>query len=193
MFSLDVSLHYLDTVNCSAPMLEMEKYNMPVEEQNGEPEGTLNDSTSMDVPPSDVEESREHKVAAAALELTSSTSGEAKISLTFAPATEETFLHLPSMEDLRRAMEEKCLKSYKIIHTGFSVLGFMNNMCSCYIDLAKNSKNQSLETETVSDMSKAGNESSAADISMGLVVVPECEISADGWRAMSNMKDITVG
>ncbi|VVB12120.1 unnamed protein product [Arabis nemorensis] len=42
-------------------------------------------------------------------------------------------------------------------------------------------------------MSKVGDESGAADISMGLVVVPECEISAEGWRAVSNMNDITVG
>ncbi|VVB12121.1 unnamed protein product [Arabis nemorensis] len=61
--------------NCSAPMLEMEKSNMFVEERNGEPEGTLNDTTSIGVPPSAVEESSEHKVAAAALELASATSG----------------------------------------------------------------------------------------------------------------------
>lgn len=51
----------------------------------------------------------------------------------------------------------------------------MKDMCSCYINLTKNTKNQSLETKTVSGMSKAGEESSAADISMGLVVVHECE------------------
>lgn len=194
MFSLDVSLHYLDTGNCSAPVLEMEKSNMVVEERNGEPEGPLNATTARDIPPSSVEESSEHKVAAAALELASSTSGEAKISLSFVPATGETTnLCLPSMEDLRRAMEKKCLQSYKIVHPGFSVLGFMKDMCSCYIDVAENSTNQSLETETVCDMSKGGDESGAADVSMKLVVVPECEISADGWRAISNMKDITCG
>ncbi|XP_024008310.1 probable inactive histone-lysine N-methyltransferase SUVR1 [Eutrema salsugineum] len=48
-------------------------------------------------------------------------------------------------------------------------------------------------SETVSDMIKVGDESGAADISMGLVIVPECEISADGWRAFSNTKDITGG
>ncbi|ESQ36525.1 hypothetical protein EUTSA_v10007184mg [Eutrema salsugineum] len=49
------------------------------------------------------------------------------------------------------------------------------------------------DSETVSDMIKVGDESGAADISMGLVIVPECEISADGWRAFSNTKDITGG
>lgn len=188
MFLFDTSLHYSDTGNCSAPMLEMEKSIMHVEERDRENEDILNDTTSMNVPPSAIGESIERK-AAASVELASSNSGEAKICLTFAPATGETTnLCLPSMEDFRRAMEEKCLKSYKIFHPEFSVLGFMKDMCSCYIDLAKNATSQSLETET-----KVGDESGAAGISMGLVVVPECDISTDGWRAISNVKDITVG
>ncbi|XP_010457434.1 PREDICTED: probable inactive histone-lysine N-methyltransferase SUVR1 isoform X1 [Camelina sativa] len=65
----------------------------------------------------------------------------------------------------------------------------MKDLCSCYVDMVNNSTNQSLETETVS---KVGDESAAA-CSMGLVVVPECEISSDGWRAINNVKDITVG
>ncbi|KAL1188852.1 putative inactive histone-lysine N-methyltransferase SUVR1 [Cardamine amara subsp. amara] len=179
--------------NSSALMLEMEKSKMRVEERDRETKDSLND-TAMDVPPSAIGGSSEHKFAAAALELASSTSGEAKICLSFAPATGETAnLCLPSMEDLRRAMEEKCLRSYKIVHPDFSVLGFMKAMCSCYIDLAKNSTNQSLETETMCAVSKAGDESSADGTSMGLVVAPECEISADGWRAISNIKDIAVG
>ncbi|CAA0162969.1 unnamed protein product [Arabidopsis thaliana] len=184
-----------DTGNCSAPMLEMGKSNIHVQEWDWETKDILNDTTAMDVSPSSaIGESSEHKVAAASVELASSTSGEAKICLSFAPATGETTnLHLPSMEDLWRAMEEKCLKSYKIVHPEFSVLGFMKDMCSCYIDLAKNSTSQLLETETVCDMSKAGDESGAVGISMPLVVVPECEISGDGWKAISNMKDITAG
>ncbi|XP_023645550.1 probable inactive histone-lysine N-methyltransferase SUVR1 isoform X2 [Capsella rubella] len=177
--------------NCLAPMIEMEKPEMHVEEQDKENEDILNDTTVMVVPPS----TSEHMVAAAtSVELASSASGEAKIFLSFTPVTGETTnFCLPSMEDLRRAMEEKCLKSYKIVNPEFSVLGFMKDLCSCYIDLAKNSTNQSLETETLCDMSKVGDESGAAGVSMGLVVVPECEISADGWRAINNVKDITVG
>lgn len=194
MFPFDTCLHYLDTGNSSALMLEMKKSNMHVEKQDREIKDIINDTTAMDGLPSAIGDSSEHKVAASALELASSTSGEAKICLSFAPATGETaILRLPSMEDLRRAMEEKCLQSYKIVHPGFSVLGFMQDMCSCYIDLAKNSTKQSLETETVRDRSKAGDESGADGTSMGLVVTPECEISADGWRAISNIKDITVG
>ncbi|XP_010462554.1 PREDICTED: probable inactive histone-lysine N-methyltransferase SUVR1 [Camelina sativa] len=171
----------LDTGNCSAPMLEMEKSNTHVEERDRETEEILRITTTKDVPPS---------ATAASVELASSTSGEAKICLTFSPATgETTSLCLPSMEDFRRAMEEKCLKSYKIVHPEFSVLGFMKDLCSCYVDMVNNSTNQSLETETVS---KVGDESAAA-CSMGLVVVPECEISSDGWRAINNVKDITVG
>ncbi|XP_010475044.1 PREDICTED: probable inactive histone-lysine N-methyltransferase SUVR1 [Camelina sativa] len=171
----------LDTGNCSAPMLEMEKSNTHVEERDRETEEILCISTTKDVPPS---------ATAASVELASSTSGEAKICLTFAPATGETTnLCLPSMDAFRRAMEEKCLKSYKIVHPEFSVLGFMKDLCSCYVDMVNNSTNQSLETETVS---KVGDESAAACISMGLVVVPECEISSDGWRAINNVKDITV-
>ncbi|CAH2038977.1 unnamed protein product [Thlaspi arvense] len=48
-------------------------------------------------------------------------------------------------------------------------------------------------SKTASGMVKAGGESGAPAISNELVVVPESEISAHGWRAFSNTKDITVG
>ncbi|EFH64594.1 hypothetical protein ARALYDRAFT_338653 [Arabidopsis lyrata subsp. lyrata] len=135
--------------NSSVPMLEMEKTNGHVEEGAGETVSTA-DGTTNDVSPTTVGRFSEHKLAAtieepSALELASSASGEVKINLSFAPATGGSNLYLPSMEELRRAMEEKCLRSYKILDPNFSVLGFMNDICSCYMDLAtkgKDSANQ---------------------------------------------------
>ncbi|CAL9242084.1 unnamed protein product [Arabidopsis halleri] len=207
--------------NSSVPMLEMEKTNGHVEDGAGETVSTA-DGTTNDVSPTTVGRFSEHKLAAtieepSALELASSASGEVKINLSFAPATGGSNLYLPSMEELRRAMEEKCLRSYKILDPNFSVLGFMNDICSCYMDLAtkgKDSANQlpknlPFVTANIDALKKSAArmaftsqgsndhmrdvENGAVGDSMGLVVVPECQLSADEWRLISSFGDITLG
>ncbi|KAL1199645.1 putative inactive histone-lysine N-methyltransferase SUVR2 [Cardamine amara subsp. amara] len=191
-----------------------------VENLAGETASTV-DGTTNDVTPTAIGSFSEHKLAASldssALELASSASGEVKINLSFAPATGGSNLPLPSMEELRRAMEDKCLRSYKILDPNFSVLGFMNDMCSCYLDLATKAKDSANQlpkdlpfiTTNIDELKKSAArmaftsmgsndhvrdvESSTVGDSMGLVVVPECQISADEWRLISSVGDITLG
>lgn len=199
VFSWCLSLDSSDRGNSSVPIPNMEKTNGHVEEGNGENKlaATLEESS--------------------ALELASSASGEVKINLSFAPATGGSNLQLPSIDEVRRAMEEKCLRAYKILDPNFSVLGFLNDFCSCYLDLATkptNSANQLPEnlpfvtmnldvlkesaarravTSEGSNVQMRDVENGAVGDSMGLVVVPECQVSADEWRVLSSISDITLG
>ncbi|CAH2046532.1 unnamed protein product [Thlaspi arvense] len=236
--------------NSSAAISEMENTNGHVEV--GETVNTVDGASTNGVPPTITERSSEHKLVAtvaesSALELASSHTGEVKINLSFAPATGGSSRHLPSMEELRRAMEERCLRSYKILDPNFSVGRFMDDICSCYLELAtkaENSANQSPENlpfltknvdalkKSVATMAFASNGSSdlatkainSSNLSpenlpfvnetavtmdftsegsndengevgdtMGLVVVPECQISADDWRLISGVSDVTLG
>ncbi|VVB07174.1 unnamed protein product [Arabis nemorensis] len=211
-----------DRGNSSLPMPNLEKTNGHVKEGNGIAVGTVNGSPR-GVPRTTVETFSDNKLAAtpeeaSALELASTASGEVKINLSFAPAPGGSSLHIPSMDEVRRAMEEKCLRTYKILDPNFSVFGFLNDFCSCYLDLAtkpKNSANQSPEnlpflttniealkksaasrafTSHGSNVQMPGSvENSPVGDSMGLVVVPECQVSADEWRVLSSINDITLG
>uniref|UniRef100_A0A1J3HC30 Histone-lysine N-methyltransferase SUVR2 n=1 Tax=Noccaea caerulescens TaxID=107243 RepID=A0A1J3HC30_NOCCA len=234
-------IHPVERGNSSNPILEMEKTNGHVDEQDGETVSAVQ-VTTKDVPPTTIERFSEQNLAAtqaesSALELASSASGEVKINLSFAPATGGSSLRLPSEEELRRAMEDKCLRSYKILDPNFSVVGFLNDICSCYLDLAtkaNSSANQSPENLPVfttnvdvlknsaarmdfassiisdhnvdalnkpaarmelmiSDDHTREDGNGAAGDSMGLVAVPECQASADEYRLLSNVSDITLG
>ncbi|CAG7894581.1 unnamed protein product, partial [Brassica rapa] len=143
------------------------------------------------------------------LELASSETGEVKINLSFAPATGGSNLRVPTMEELRRAMEDKCLRSYKILDPDFSVGRFMGDIVTCFLELSKNAANQSetlpFLTTNIDVLKKpAANqppeslptnveEKGEAGESKGLVVVPECQISADDFRLISSINDVTLG
>ncbi|KAJ4888768.1 Histone-lysine N-methyltransferase SUVR2 [Raphanus sativus] len=160
----------------------------------------------------------EHRLAttleeSSTLELASSETGEVKINLRFSPATGGSSLHVPTMEELRRAMEDKCLRSYKILDPNFSVGRFMGDMVTCFLELSKNAASPlpeklpflttSIDVLKKSPATMATKASNSANQSaengevgcgsMGLVVVPECQISADDFRLISSISDITLG
>ncbi|XP_019087727.1 PREDICTED: probable inactive histone-lysine N-methyltransferase SUVR2 isoform X2 [Camelina sativa] len=215
------SFHSVERGDSSVLMLEMEKTNGHVEDMAGETVSTV-DGITNDVSPITAGRLSEQKLAStvedpSALELASSALGEVKLNLSFSPATGGTNQHVPSMEELRRAMEEKCLRSYKILDPNFSVIGFMNDICSCYLDLATKGKDSSNQmpkplpfvTTNIDALKKSAAsmaftsqgsndhmgvvENVSVDDSMGLVVVPECQLSADEWRLISSIGDITLG
>ncbi|CDY22319.1 BnaA06g36410D [Brassica napus] len=214
----------LENGNSSAPMPEAEETNGRVEEPHGSTAATDDGATTT------IERASEHTVATtpegiSALELASSATGEVKINLSFAPATGGSSLHAPSMDELRRAMEDVCLRQYKILDPNFSVSRFLNDIASSYLELATKAEqpaNQSPEnlpslTTNVDVLKKSAaamaftaegrndlaakdrnghvrdDENSGAGESMGLVVVPECHISADELRMISSVSDITFG
>ncbi|WRX09233.1 SET domain - like 5 [Theobroma cacao] len=79
------------------------------------------------------------------LEIASSPLGEVKISLSYNSALGRSNFQLPSIDELRELMEQRCLRSYKLIDPTFDVIKILNDMCECISELATNSSNQSQE------------------------------------------------
>ncbi|XWS36484.1 hypothetical protein CRYUN_Cryun20dG0089300 [Craigia yunnanensis] len=79
------------------------------------------------------------------LEIASSPLGEVKISLSYNSALGRPNFQLPSIDELRELMEQRCLRSYKLIDPNFDVIKILSDMCECISELATNSSNQSQE------------------------------------------------
>lgn len=69
------------------------------------------------------------------LEIASSPLGEVKISLSCNSAHGKPDFRMPSLDTLLKLVEDKCLRSYKIIDPNFSVTKLMRDMCDCFLEL----------------------------------------------------------
>ncbi|XP_044501339.1 probable inactive histone-lysine N-methyltransferase SUVR2 isoform X2 [Mangifera indica] len=162
------------------------------------------------------------------LEIASSTTGEVKISLSCNSAVGNPNFHMPTLDELRELMEQRCLRSYKIIDPSFSFMNVMKDVCECFLELATNSSPESqervrvmppldlLRKSTTPDallfggseenrwMSSSMNGTAERDKkqelkdhefsnSSSLVVVPQCQLSADELRVLNDVKDIAKG
>ncbi|KAK9201428.1 hypothetical protein WN944_016630 [Citrus x changshan-huyou] len=72
------------------------------------------------------------------LEIASSSMGEVKISLSCNSTFGRKNFHMPSLDELRELLEERCLRSYKIIDPSFSIMNLMKDVCNCFVELATN-------------------------------------------------------
>ncbi|KAK2648535.1 hypothetical protein Ddye_016024 [Dipteronia dyeriana] len=79
------------------------------------------------------------------LEIASSPMGEVKILLSCNSDVGRSNFHMPSIDELRQSMEERCLRSYKIIDPSFSVMNLLQNVCECFLELTTNSSCESQE------------------------------------------------
>lgn len=79
------------------------------------------------------------------LEIGSSPTGEVKISLSCNSPLGRPDFHLPSRDEVIKLMEDKCLRTYKIIDPNFSVVNLLNDMCACFLQLATDSTDESQE------------------------------------------------
>jgi len=104
---------------------------------------------NLPVPSSLTRDSRElatiPEEAQANLEIATSAMGEVKISLSCNSLLGRPNFHLPSQDELLKSMQEKCLRSYKIIDPNFSVMQILKDMCECFLDLATDSSHESQE------------------------------------------------
>ncbi|OVA19990.1 SET domain [Macleaya cordata] len=81
----------------------------------------------------------------ASVEIASSSSGEVKISLSCNYSLGQPNFHLPSPDEVLKMVEDKCLKSYKIIEPNFSLMNLMKELCQCFLDLASDSTDDKQE------------------------------------------------
>ncbi|XP_028094415.1 probable inactive histone-lysine N-methyltransferase SUVR2 isoform X2 [Camellia sinensis] len=94
------------------------------------------------------------------LEIASSPSGDVKISLTCNSAFGRPDFRMPSIDTVLKMVEDKCLRSYKVLDPNFSVMKLMKDMCDCFLELGTESANESQETIDVTpaiDLSKQSN------------------------------------
>ncbi|PSR89737.1 Inactive histone-lysine N-methyltransferase [Actinidia chinensis var. chinensis] len=97
------------------------------------------------------------------LQIASSPSGEVKISLTCNSTPGRTDFHMPRTDALLKMVEDKCLRSYKILDPSFSVTKIMEDMCECFLVLGTDSANGSQETIDVTTAVDLLKQSSALD------------------------------
>ncbi|KAM7257480.1 hypothetical protein ACFE04_013221 [Oxalis oulophora] len=79
------------------------------------------------------------------LYVASSHLGEVKVSISCSSAPGRPNFNMPTLDELRKSMEEKCLRSYKIVDPSFSFTNLMKDMCECFLELATNSSSESQE------------------------------------------------
>lgn len=71
------------------------------------------------------------------IDLASSNMGEVKLSLTYSYDCPD--FKMPSIESVFKMVEDRCLRSYKILQPDFSLMNLMKEICHCAVDLAAES------------------------------------------------------
>lgn len=78
-------------------------------------------------------------------EIASSASGEVKLSLTC--SSDRSGFHTPSLDEVLKLVEDKCLRSYKILEPTFSVAKLMQEICQCFLELGTDSSHDKQERD----------------------------------------------
>ncbi|XP_039054266.1 uncharacterized protein LOC120196549 [Hibiscus syriacus] len=65
------------------------------------------------------------------LEIASTPLGEVKISISYNSAIGRPNFQLPTVDELRELMKQRCLQSYKLIDPNFDVFKVLSDMCEC--------------------------------------------------------------
>ncbi|KAJ9565003.1 hypothetical protein OSB04_000969 [Centaurea solstitialis] len=117
------------------------------------------DLSSSALPSSNDTNDHEHAIipveSTAKLDIASSSSGEIKISLSLGKPN----LSITDVDSVLKTMEEKCLKSYKVIDPNFSMKKLMKDMCECLLDNGTGSTpppNDTSETPCAADAGSNG-------------------------------------
>ncbi|KAK8947018.1 Histone-lysine N-methyltransferase SUVR2 [Platanthera zijinensis] len=91
--------------------------------------------------------------------IASSNTGKVKLSLTYFGGRN---LKVPSIESVLKIVEDRCLKSYKILHPNFSLMNLMKEICQSAADLAaeSNDSQEALKRSGSSDIPRRVTRSS---------------------------------
>ncbi|KAL8262034.1 hypothetical protein R6Q59_026083 [Mikania micrantha] len=138
----------------------------------------------------------------AELDIASSSSGEIKISLT-CNSNKMTNLSANSVDALLKKMEDKCLKSYKILDSNFSLKKLMKDICDSLLntesELDSIPPTEPLEEDAV-NVSANGLVEQHLDKNgfqdpkpQSLVVVSNNQLIADDIRSLHDINDIAKG
>ncbi|KEH42475.1 histone-lysine N-methyltransferase SUVR2-like protein [Medicago truncatula] len=117
-----------------------------------------------------------HKEVVSDVVIASSAQGEVKLSLSCSSALQGPDFRMPTQEQLLKMIEDKCLRSYKIIDPNFSVAKMLRDVCDCMLEFSTDSNDNSQE----GSMPK-----SSIDVSK--------ESEVDGTPAIGGSKDLDTG
>ncbi|GAB4841259.1 hypothetical protein Ancab_021991 [Ancistrocladus abbreviatus] len=81
----------------------------------------------------------------ATLKIAASPLGEVNISLDCNLVIDRPNFHVPSLDEVVKHMEDKCLRSYKILDPSFSVMKLMRDFCDSFLELGTTSNVRSDE------------------------------------------------
>ncbi|KAL5996913.1 hypothetical protein ACLOJK_007837 [Asimina triloba] len=81
------------------------------------------------------------------IEIASSCSGEVKLSLICDCPVGRSNFHMPNLNLVLKAVEDQCLRSYKIVGPNFSVMKLMKELCQCFLELGTVSNHGEAEGE----------------------------------------------
>ncbi|XP_031373109.1 probable inactive histone-lysine N-methyltransferase SUVR2 isoform X2 [Punica granatum] len=134
---------------------------------------------------------------AANLEIASSSLGEVKLTISCNSTLGRSEFHMPSLDEVLKMMEDKCLRSYKILDPNFSVMKLMKDMCQCFVELGKDCNDSGdktidmgpvqdvLHIPVMEDACNVGNDT--ANLPVPSVTSDRCNESAQGIEeAISN-------
>ncbi|KAL3647701.1 hypothetical protein CASFOL_008669 [Castilleja foliolosa] len=83
------------------------------------------------------------------LEVASSPSGEVKFYLSYDLASKRPGFHVPTVEELLKSVEDKCLRSPKTSDPYIPMMDLMKEMCQTFLDLGTESNSQSPQAMNV--------------------------------------------
>lgn len=84
------------------------------------------------------------EASSTSIDIASSASGEVKLSLMCSPDRPD--FRMPSLEAIFKMVEDRCLKSYKILQPDFSLMNVMKEMCQCALELGSESAEDKQES-----------------------------------------------
>ncbi|RWR81196.1 putative inactive histone-lysine N-methyltransferase SUVR2 [Cinnamomum micranthum f. kanehirae] len=90
----------------------------------------------------EVERESVSEASAATFEIASTTYGEVKLFLHCNSAFSRSDFHAPDPNAVLRLVEDKCLRSYRILEPTFSVKKLMKELCQCLLELSADSNDK---------------------------------------------------
>ncbi|XP_028555664.1 probable inactive histone-lysine N-methyltransferase SUVR1 isoform X1 [Dendrobium catenatum] len=100
-------------------------------------------------------------------DIASSITGEVKLSLTY--SSDSPDFKMPSIESIFKMVEDRCLKSYKILKPDFSLMNLMKDICQCTVDLAAESSKDEQEAIKVTPLLEPLKRAHSPNPSHGMV------------------------
>ncbi|KAK9137995.1 hypothetical protein Sjap_008589 [Stephania japonica] len=79
------------------------------------------------------------ETSASNFEIASSSSGEVKITLSYNHLPEQPEIHIPNLDAVLKLVEDKCLKSCRVIEPHISLSKLLQDLCQSFFDLSNDS------------------------------------------------------